>query len=269
MATELRVAAVQMTSTTRVAENLQCALGLVSEAARLGAELVVLPENYGFLGTDAEKLEHAQAIDGPFTAPLRQLARERGIHVLAGSIPERGPDAGHTYNTSVLIGPDGATLATYRKIHLFDVDLGEANRFLESAHVAAGSELCVVPVRGFPTGLTICYDLRFPELYRGLVAKGARLITIPAAFTLHTGKDHWELLVRARAIENQCFVVACGQIGHHFGKRWSWGKSMIVDPWGTPLAVAPERECVIVATLDGESQDRVRRELPALGHRRL
>jgi predicted amidohydrolase len=269
MTNRLRVAAVQMTSTTRVEENLQRACALVTEAKSLGAELIVLPEDFAFLGTESEKLSFAQAVDGPFTAPLRELARAHGIYVLAGSIPERGPDAEHTYNTSVMIGPTGEDVATYRKIHLFDVDLGDGNRFAESAHVTAGREPCVVEVCGFTVGLSICYDLRFPELYRALVAKGARLLTIPAAFTLHTGKDHWEPLVRARAIENQCFVIACGQFGHHFGKRWSWGKSMIVDPWGTTLAVAPERDGVIVATLDGGDQDRVRRELPALLHRRL
>jgi deaminated glutathione amidase len=253
-----------------VARNLATATRLVSEAADAGARFVALPENFGFLSSDADVVHHAQSIDdGPFVAPLRNLARARTIYVLAGSVPERGPDAAHIYNTSVLIGPDGGSVAKYRKIHLFDVDLDDGTKLEESSTCAPGSELVTADIDGYCTGLSICYDLRFPELYRGLVSRGARVLTVPAAFTLHTGKDHWEMLLRARAIENQCYVVAPAQFGHHGGKRWSWGKAMVVDPWGTTLAVAPEGEGFVTARLSASSQDDVRRRLPALRHRKL
>jgi predicted amidohydrolase len=230
---------------------------------------VALPENFGFLGGDSEVLRFAQSVeDGPFLAPLRQLARELGIFIVAGSIPETGPDPQHVYNTSVLLGPAGETLAAYRKIHLFDVAMGEATH-LESHAVTAGTDLVVEPVHGWGCGLSICYDLRFPELYRGLATRGAHLLTVPAAFTLHTGKDHWEVLLRARAIENQAYVLAPAQWGRHNPKRVTWGKSLICDPWGTLLCVAPEREGFALAVLDAEAQGKVRADLPALQNRRL
>lgn len=270
MSTELTVAAVQLCSTADARASLDRALSLVRAALEGGARLVALPENYAFLGGESDKLAHAQsAVEGPFVAPLRELAREHGAHVLAGSIPEVGPDAQHVYNTSVLIGPDGDVVSTYRKIHLFDVDFADGPRLLESAHVTPGEAVAVAEVDGWSVGLSICYDLRFPELYRRLVEAGAELITIPAAFTLHTGKDHWEVLVRARAIEAQCYVVAPAQFGAHGGGRSSWGKSMIVDPWGTPLATAPEREGYVMAELSRQALHDVRRQLPALRHRRL
>ncbi len=267
--TRLTAAAVQLTSTADVDANLARATELAGAAATAGAELIVLPENYGFLGEDADKLRHAQPIEGRFTAPLRDLARARGLFVIAGGIPEAGPDAGHTYNTSVLIGPDGGTLATYRKMHLFDVDLADGTSIEESRHVAAGDRPVVAEVAGWPVGLTICYDLRFPELYRRLVTDGARVLTVPAAFTLHTGKDHWRALLCARAIENTCFVVAAAQTGRHSATRVSWGKSCIVDPWGTTLAVASEGEGFALAVLDSAVLERVRAQLPSLTHRRL
>lgn len=273
---DLLVAAVQLTSSRDVDSNLQRAADWTRRAADAGATFVVLPENFGFLGGDAELLPYAQPVEGgAFTAPLRALAQERGIHVLAGSIPEVGPDAQHVYATSVLIGPAGQTLATYRKIHLFDVHMGEA-RHRESQQIAAGDTPVVGHVGNgkhqsadWPVGLSICYDLRFPELYRRLVRQGARLLTVPAAFTLHTGKDHWEPLLRARAIENQCYVVAAGQFGRHSEKRATWGKSMIVDPWGTVLACAPEREGFALARCEAEAQAQIRAELPCLANRRL
>jgi predicted amidohydrolase len=266
----LAIAAVQITSTEDVEQNLARSAAWTRRAAEAGAQLVVLPENYGFLGPEEARLAHAQSVEeGGFVAPLREVAREHAIHVLAGSIPEAGPDATHTYNTSVLIGPRGETLAVYRKIHLFDVDVPHGPSFRESASVAPGREPVVADVRGWPIGLTICYDLRFPELYRALASQGALLLAVPAAFTLQTGKDHWDLLLRARAVENTCFVVASGQFGHHGGPRYSWGKSQVIDAWGTPLAIAPEREGFALAVIDPDDQERVRRMLPSLRHRRM
>lgn len=266
----LTVAAVQLTSGSDVADNLRRVVDWIRRAAQAGAELVALPENYGFLGSDADKLAQAQSVDdGPFIAPLRELARDLGVAILAGSIPEIGPDALHTYNTSVLIGRQGETLATYRKIHLFDVDLEGETTFRESDHVSPGDETVVAELDGWVIGLSVCYDLRFPEQYRKLSASGARLLTVPSAFTLHTGKDHWESLLRARAIENLCYVLAPGQFGRHSATRQSWGKSMVVDPWGTMLAVAAESEGFALGQLDAAAQDAMRRAIPSLGHRRL
>ncbi|MEZ4273508.1 MAG: carbon-nitrogen hydrolase family protein [Myxococcota bacterium] len=270
MLADLTVAAVQLTSTQDVEKNLSKSVSWVRRAAQHGAALIVLPENYGFLGRDEEKLQHAHSIeDGSFTAPLRSLAKELSVHILAGSIPETGPDAQHTYNTSVLIGPKGETAAIYRKVHLFDVDLADGTQLQESASVAPGDTAVVSNVKGWTVGLSVCYDLRFPEYYRALLNQQAQILTVPAAFTLHTGKDHWDVLLRARAIENQCYVIASGQFGHHGDKRSSWGKSQIIDPWGTVLAMAPEREGFTMASLNASDQQRVRRELPCLGHRRF
>jgi deaminated glutathione amidase len=271
MTAPLHVAAVQLTSTTDVRANLDRALALTREAADRGARFIVLPENFGFFpGNDTDKLSHAQSVDdGPFTLALRALARERGVHILAGSIPERGPDAARTYNTSVLIGPKGETLAAYRKIHLFDVELAGGLTYFESAAVAPGDTPVTAEVEGWSVGLSVCYDLRFPELYRRLSAAGARILVIPAAFTQHTGKDHWEPLIRARAIENLAFVVAAGQWGQHGPRRFTWGKSMLVDPWGTTVAKASEGEGVVDGYFDQALQEKIRAEIPALQHRRL
>jgi deaminated glutathione amidase len=231
---------------------------------------VCLPENFGFMGGEADKLAYAQDVEGgAFLAPMRALARKHGIGLLAGSIPERGPDATHVYNTSVLLGRDGETLAVYRKIHLFDVDFGRALALRESKHVTPGSEPVLGRFDGWGVGLTVCYDLRFPELYRRLVSLGAQMLFVPAAFTLHTGKDHWEVLLRARAIENQCFVVAPAQFGEHTPGRVSWGKAMVIDPWGAVLAVAPERPGLAVACVSLADELVVREKLPSLAHRRL
>ena len=270
MSSQLTVAAVQLTSTADVEANLKRAIGWTRRAAEAGAQLIALPENYGLLSREEDKLQYAQSVEtSDFVAPLREVAKTCQVYVLAGSIPEAGPDAGHAYNTSVLIGPDGTTIASYRKIHLFDVELADGSSFRESATVAAGHEPVVTRVADWPVGLSVCYDLRFPEVYRALVDKGARILMVPAAFTLHTGKDHWDLLLRARAVENLCFVVAPAQFGYHGNKRASWGKTQIIDPWGTPLSVVPEREGFALATLDAADQERCRAELPCLGHRRL
>ncbi len=270
MKTPFTLAAAQMTSTSDVEHNLAEAERLIRAGAGRGADLVVLPENFGFLGDEAGLLAHAQdAQSGRFVAPFRVLAHELGVSVLLGSIPERGPDATHVYNTSVLIDRRGEVVATYRKIHLFDVDFGTTLALHESKYVAAGTAPVSATLDGWGVGLSICYDVRFPELYRSLAKAGARILCVPAAFTLHTGKDHWELLLRARAVENQCYVVAAAQFGSHGGGRSSWGKSMIIDPWGTMLATAPERVGVIDAVVDPMAQDEIRRTLPALRNTRL
>jgi deaminated glutathione amidase len=262
----LRAAAVQLNSRSDKARNLAVAERLVAAAAADGAELVALPEKWNLLAGGEELLAGAEPLDGPSLSAARGWARTLGIHLLAGSIAERG-DGEKASNTSVLIGPDGEDLAVYRKIHMFDVDAGGVS-YRESEHEEAGSAIVTGPVGGLLAGLTVCYDLRFPELFRILAVRGARLLTVPSAFTAATGRDHWEVLLRARAIENQAFVIAPNQVGEappHFD---SFGHSAIVDPWGAVLATAPDEECFVAADLDLAAQDRVRESLPSLSNRR-
>jgi predicted amidohydrolase len=266
---KIRAAAVQMTSTADVERNLATAESLVREAAGQGALFVALPENFAFLRSEGEPVPQPQALDGPWVTRMAALARQHSITLLLGSIPEAVPGDARVRNTSVLLGPDGATLAVYRKIHLFDVDLPGMEHLKESRAVLPGEEVVVAATAFGPVGLSICYDLRFPELYRRLVAGGARVLAIPSAFTERTGKAHWEVLLRARAIENLAFVVAPAQSGRHNPLRASHGHAMIVEPWGTVLAERYEGEGLVVADLDFERQDRLRRELPALRHIRL
>jgi predicted amidohydrolase len=263
----MRVAAVQLNSNADKARNLAAAEALVRAAAAAGAEFVALPEKWNLLAPGEELVAGAEPLDGPSLTAARGWARTLGIHLLAGSISERAGEGEKPFNASVLIGPDGEDLAIYRKIHMFDVDAGGVS-YRESAHEQPGGEIVTAPVGELIAGLTVCYDLRFPELHRILAVRGARLITVPAAFTTATGRDHWEVLLRARAIENAVFVLAPGQIGKappHFD---SFGRSAIVDPWGVVLATAPDEECFITADLDLAAQDRVRESLPALANRR-
>lgn len=265
------VAAVQLNSTADLGRNLARAKDLVQEAAHHGASLVALPEHFAYLGPEEKSPPAAQPLDGPLVREFRDLARSLGIFLLLGSFPESvHPDRPY-YNTSVLIGIGGQILARYRKMHLFDVEIAGGPVFRESANVQAGSEVVAVSLAPTPftVGLSICYDLRFPELYRALADRGADLIFIPSAFTLFTGRDHWEVLVRARAIENQAYVVAPAQWGEHSKGRRSFGRALIVDPWGTVLAQAPDQEGIIYAELDHERLTRLRREMPVLRHRRL
>jgi deaminated glutathione amidase len=260
----LRVAAVQLNSRNDKAANLATAERLVGAAAADGAELVALPEKWNLLAAGEELLAGAETLDGPSLTAARGWARALSIHLLAGSICESGGD--RAWNTSVLIGPDGEDLATYRKIHMFDVDAGGVS-YRESEHEQPGSELVTAPLGELIAGLGVCYDLRFPELFRILALRGARLLTVPSAFTRTTGRDHWEVLLRARAIENQAFVLAPNQIGGappHFD---SYGHSAIVDPWGAVLAMAPDEECFVAADLDLAAQERVRESLPSLANR--
>lgn len=264
----MRAAAIQLTATDDVAANRATAERLVRGAAAAGAQLVVLPEKWPALGSGEVLRGAAQGLDGPLVAWARALAAELRIDLVAGSFSERVAGAEKLSNTSVHAGPDGELRGVYRKVHLFDVEV-EGTVYRESEHEAPGDELVVTQAAGgVELGLSVCYDVRFPELYRALAVRGARVLSIPAAFTLPTTRDHWEVLVRARAIENACFVVAANQIGEHAPGLRSGGRSLIVDPWGIVLAQAPDREGFVVADLDLEAQARIRATLPALRHRR-
>ncbi len=248
--------------------NLAQARELVGRAAGLGASFVALPENFELMASSQEKREQAEPLDGPTIRSLRELAHALGITLLCGSLAERA-EGGKVHNTSVLVGPDGALLAAYRKVHLFDVEIGDGATYRESELVVPGEEAITAATPVGQVGLSVCYDLRFPELYRRLSRAGAEILTVPAAFTLMTGKDHWEVLLRARAIENQCYVVAAAQHGSHPGNRLTYGHSMIVDPWGIVLACCPDGPGVAVAEIDRRAIERIRRSLPALQHRRF
>jgi len=266
---QMNVAVVQLTCTQNVNENMKKVLDFASEAVDSGADLITLPENYGFLGGEKEKLAHAQNLDdGPFVTPLRQFAQNNNVGIIAGGLPEASEDKNKVYNTSILIDRSGAITASYRKIHLFDIDYSEAS-FQESSFVCPGNDTIVANFDGWNIGLSICYDLRFPELYRKLIKDGAEILCIPAAFTLHTGKDHWQPLLQSRAIENQAYVAAPAQFGKHSEKRSSWGKSMLIDPWGNILGLAKEAEGFALATFEKSYLQNVRQGLPTLTHRRL
>ena len=263
----MRAAAVQLNSTSEYDRNLEVAERLVREAAADGAQLIVLPEKWTVLGAGEAIRASAQPLDGPALSAAAGWARELGVFLVAGSVPEVVPDQGKLANTSVMFGPGGERLATYRKIHMFDVEVG-AVTYRESEIEQGGDRIELGDAGGTKVGLTVCYDLRFPELYRILALRGARVVTVPSAVTERTGRDHWEVLIRARAIEDQVFMVAAGQIGEAPPHYRSYGRSMIVDPWGIVLAQAPDTECFVAADLDFESQDRIRERLPSLQHRR-
>ncbi len=263
----MRVAVVQMNSGEDKAQNLSTAERLLREAADRGAELAVLPELFTYLGRRKQHRAVAEPIPGSTSELLARIARERRMHVVGGSFLETAAGHERLFNTCLAIDADGSMTARYRKLHLFDVDV-EGNRYRESDTMSPGEDVVLTKLGDVPVGLTICYDLRFPELYRRLGAAGARIIAAPSAFTFETGKDHWDLLVRTRAVENQVFVLAAAQVGTHPPGLACYGNAMIVDPWGTVLARAPEGECVVVADVDFAHQDRIRASLPALTHRR-
>jgi deaminated glutathione amidase len=267
----MRAAAVQLNSKADVSANIAAAERQVRAAAAAGAELVVLPEKWTVLGRPEDLEAGAQPLDGEALSAAAGWARELGIDLLAGSIAERrepsGEDPRALANTSVLFDRDGERAAVYRKIHMFDVDVGGV-AYRESELERPGEEAVTAPAAGLELGLTVCYDLRFPELYRILALRGANAVVVPSAFTAVTGEAHWEVLLRARAIENQLFVIAANQAGEappHFD---SWGHSMIVGPWGDVLALHAEGEGFAVAELDLAESERIRRELPALANRR-
>jgi predicted amidohydrolase len=263
-------AVIQLSSQDDVASNLARVAALAAEAARAGAQLVALPENFAYFGDEEGKRRGAEKLDGrgPIASALGAIAREHGVHLVAGGMPEVSDAAARPYNSSVLFDPHGAIVAVYRKVHLFDVDLPDGTSARESDATTAGSEAVVARVGDVPLGMTVCYDVRFPELYRALERRGARIVTVPSAFTLTTGKDHWHVLLRARAIENQVFVLAPAQHGKHPRGRQTYGKSLIVDPWGEVVAQCSEGEGMAVAKLDFEYQDQVRTSLPVLLHRK-
>lgn len=265
----MRVAVCQLNARADRAENLKMAGELLERAAAGGADLAVLPEYTDYLGP-AAGLPKPEPIDGSYGSYFAAAAQRLGMWILAGSFHEAGPDKAHTYNTSLLLDRNGSVAAAYRKIHLYDVEIPGRVSYQESASVAPGTQAVSVDVEGVRVGLTICYDLRFPELYRRLAVEGrAQILVVPAAFMMHTGRDHWEVLLRARAIENQCYVVAAGQIGDHDPGRTCFGRSMVVDPWGTVVAQAADEVGVAFAELDMERLARIRAELPSLANRRL
>lgn len=260
-------AAIQMSSTPDKNENLDTAERLMREAVAAGADLVALPELWSCHGLDSAYRENAEPIPGPTTEFLGGLARELGAYILGGSILESDHIKTKLHNTSTFFGPDGELAAVYRKIHLFDVKAPD-REYLESKTIEPGGEVVTTKAGNATLGLSVCYDVRFPELYRLLALRGAEILTVPAAFTLQTGKDHWELLLRARAVENQAFVIAPAQWGQKADGRWTYGRSTIVDPWGTVLATCPDRDGLALATLDLDALDRLREDFPALKNRR-
>lgn len=268
----MRVAAIQMNSSDNVAKNLELAGRLLSSAAADGCKIAVLPENFALMPVRGrDKNAHAEDVgDGPIQAFLSQTASENGMWIVGGSAPLKSPDPERVYGASLLVDERGQTRAVYRKIHLFDVDLSDSDEsYRESHSMYAGDEPVCADTPAGRLGLTICYDLRFPELYRSLLDDGATWYTVPAAFTATTGKAHWHTLIRARAIENLAYVVAPGQFGSHADGRSTYGHSIICDPWGRVLAESPDENGFIAVDFDLDAQERLRQEFPALTNRRL
>lgn len=263
----LRVACVQLNTRDDKAVNLAAAAGFVERAAAAGARLIALPETWNYKGGTAGILASGEEIDGPSTSRLQELAALNDVFILAGSFYERGERPDRLFNTSVLIGPHGERLAEYRKVHLFDA-VSDSVVYRESDVLQAGDRAVVADVDGVPLGLSICYDLRFPELYLRLTLRGARILAVPAAFTAYTGAAHWHVLVRARAIETGCFVVAPDQVGFHTASNECYGHSLVVDPWGRVLAEVDEGTGVCVVDLDLALVDSARAAVPSLAHRR-
>jgi predicted amidohydrolase len=267
-----QVAVVQMTSRPDVEQNMRAAERLVRRAAEAGAKLAVLPEAFAYLGPDSGQRDASEPLPtgGPLLERCRSWAQKAQMELLLGGFWERVAGSEKVRNASVHLGADGEVKAVYRKIHLFDVELSDGTSLKESSQVEAGSEVVVSETSFGKLGLSICYDVRFPELYRKLVDLGAVALSVPAAFTLQTGKDHWHVLLQARAIESQCYVLAAAQAGNHFGKRVSYGHALVVDPWGCVIAqCGGEGEGIALATLESEAVERVRKQLPSLAHRRL
>tara|TARA_Y100001968_G_scaffold291053_1_gene295239 strand:- start:214 stop:1035 length:822 start_codon:yes stop_codon:yes gene_type:complete len=264
-------AAVQLTSTSQPEVNFARAEEQIELASRRGADLIGLPENFAFMGDDEMRLKISSSLVEQCSKFLVTMARRYQVVLLGGGYPVPLGDGLRTLNRAELVGRDGQLLARYDKIHLFDVDLPEGNTYRESATIVSGNELPpVVDVPGLcKVGLSICYDVRFPELYRYLIQQGAELLLIPAAFTAFTGKDHWQVLLQARAIENTAYVLAPAQTGLHYGRRYSHGHAMVIDPWGTVLADAGVLEGAAIAPLDTLHVGRIREQMPSLKHRKL
>ena len=260
------VAAIQMTSTADVKRNVSRSLRFVREAADGGADLVALPENFACLRKEGSRVTFREGLDGELVDTFRREARELRIHLLLGSIPERIPRSPRIHNTSIMIGPSGKLLAVYRKMHLFDINIRGGAVLRESRTVAPGDRPVIVSTPLGHLGLSICYDLRFPELYRHLALGGAEVLFVPSAFTAYTGPHHWLPLLRARAIENQCWVVAPAQVGRHGAGRHSHGETAIIDPWGAVIERREDGEGIVPAEIDLEALRRVRTGLPCLTH---
>jgi predicted amidohydrolase len=266
------VAALQMTSSADVGANLATAERLAAEAVARGARVLVLPENFAFMGLrDADKLGVAEADgQGPIQEALAALARRHGAWIVGGTLPIATPDGARVAAACLVFDAAGRRVARYDKVHLFDVDIPARDEsYRESAFVAPGTEPCVLDTPAGRLGLSVCYDMRFPELYREMARRGAEWFVMPSAFTVPTGHAHWETLLRARAIENLAFVVAAAQWGRHQNGRETWGDSLVVDHWGAVLARLPEGEGVVTASLDRAAQAEARTRFPALRHRRL
>jgi predicted amidohydrolase len=268
----MRVAIVQLNTQDDLATSLSRVRHWAAEAAAAGAQFVAFPENFAFMGEEAERRDLAERLDGVFPGPIftavAESASKHGLWILGGGMPEKSDDASRPYNTAVLVDPRGGLAVKYRKVHLFDVMTPDGTSYRESAATSAGVEAVTAEVLGVRLGLSICYDVRFPELYRRLVDQGARVLLVPAAFTVPTGKDHWHALLRARAIENQTYVLAPAQHGRHPRGRTTYGKAVVVDPWGEVVAQCSEGEGLAIANLDFAYQDRVRTALPSLLHRK-
>jgi len=265
--TAFDIAVLQMNSGEDKAANIETALRLIDEAAATGARMVVLPEIWTYLGDEEGNRANAEFIPGPVTDALAQKARQHGIYVHGGSILEKRDGEPKLFNTAVVFDPTGQIVAKYSKMHMFDVVLDGVASYRESNTVQRGEEIVTFDMDGTTVGLAICYDLRFPELFRILRLRGAEVIVLPAAFTMTTGKDHWEVLLRARAIENQVYMVSCGQFGPDSSGKWCYGRSLVADPWGTVIATAPDRECVLRATIDPEYLQKIRRQVPSVENR--
>jgi len=266
----MKIAALQTVSTPDVDRNLEAAARLIAQAAREGAELVALPEYFCLMGArDTDKLA---AVEGPGAGPIQDFlaaqAQAHGLWLIGGTLPMRAATPDRAYNACCVYAPDGSLAARYDKMHLFRFDNGRES-YDEARVLDAGSAPVALQAGALRVGLSVCYDLRFPELYRQLCTLPCDLLSVPSAFTYTTGRAHWELLLRARAVENQAYVLAPAQGGAHENGRRTWGYSMIVDPWGEVLAVRPEGEGVVVAEVDAARLAQVRRQLPALAHRRL
>lgn len=262
-------AAIQMTSVPDLQKNLVQAEELIDLAVRRGAELVGLPENFSFMGEENDKLTQAEAIARESEIFIKKMAQRFQVTILGGSFPVPVGDTGKVYNTTILVNPNGEELARYNKVHLFDVNVPDGNTYRESSTVVAGQQLPPIHVSEElgNIGLSICYDVRFPELYRHLSTKGVDIIFVPAAFTAFTGKDHWQVLLQARAIENTAYVIAPAQTGNNYGRRLTHGHAVIIDPWGTILADAGDKPGVAIAEINPSRVEQVRRQMPSLQHR--
>ncbi len=271
-APDLELAVVQLSSQDDVAQNLAACEKLVAAAARRGARVVVLPEWFAYFGLDSGRRAHAERLGdtaAPIQSAVARMARDNACHVVAGGMPLESADPERPHNASLVFDANGALLGTYNKIHLSDVDLADGTSLRESASTMPGAEPRTLSIAGFEFGLSICYDLRFPELYRRLMRAGAEVLLVPAAFTLHTGKDHWHALLRARAIENQCYVAAAAQWGSHPDGQKTFGHALIADPWGTVIAECSDGVGFTLATLSRSRIESLRRSLPCLTHTRL